>query len=195
VDGRVCYQSLPILVILSSVGLTTEWNRWVFAIRSILLPVLPTGRASTEAPFIETLKVFRGSSVFSFRSSIVGKKLYVGNLTYNVNESDLEALFAPFGSVQSAQVIVDRDTNRSKGFGFVEMGSDAEAQAAIQGLNGHDHDGRNLTVNEAKPREERGGGGGRGGYGGGGGGGRGGYGGGGGGGGGGYGGGGGGRRY
>jgi RNA recognition motif-containing protein len=102
----------------------------------------------------------------------VGKKLYVGNLTYNVNESDLEALFTPFGSVQSAQVIVDRDTNRSKGFGFVEMGSDAEAQAAIQALNGHDYDGRNLTVNEAKPREERGGGGGgRGGYGGGGGGG------------------------
>ena len=84
----------------------------------------------------------------------MGKKLYVGNLTYNVNESDLEALFTPYGSVQSAQVIVDRDTNRSKGFGFVEMGSDAEAQAAIQGLNGHDHDGRNLTVNEAKPRED-----------------------------------------
>jgi RNA recognition motif-containing protein len=98
----------------------------------------------------------------------VGKKLYVGNLTYNVNESDLEALFAPFGTVQSAQIIVDRDTNRSKGFGFVEMSSDAEAQAAIQALNGHDHGGRNLTVNEAKPREDRGGG--RGGYGGGGGG-------------------------
>ena len=93
----------------------------------------------------------------------MGKKLYVGNLTYNVNESDLEALFTPFGTVQSAQVIVDRDTNRSKGFGFVEMGSDAEAQAAIQGLNDHDHDGRNLTVNEAKPREDRGGGGGGGG--------------------------------
>ena len=105
---------------------------------------------------------------FSFRSSIVGKKLYVGNLTYNVNESDLEALFAPFGTVQSAQVIVDRDTNRSKGFGFVEMDTDAQAQAAIQGLNDHEHDGRQLTVNEAKPREERGGGGGRGGYGGGG---------------------------
>jgi RNA recognition motif-containing protein len=90
---------------------------------------------------------------------IVSKKLYVGNLTYNVNETQLEALFAPFGTVQSAQVIVDRETNRSKGFGFVEMSSDAEAQAAIQGLNGHDHDGRNLTVNEAKPRESRSGGG------------------------------------
>jgi RNA recognition motif-containing protein len=99
----------------------------------------------------------------------LSKKLYVGNLTYNVNETDLEALFTPFGAVQSAQVIVDRDTNRSKGFAFVEMGSDAEAQAAIQGLNGYDHDGRNLTVNEAKPREPRtgGGGGGGGGYGGG----------------------------
>ena len=93
----------------------------------------------------------------------MGKKLYVGNLTYNVNETDLEALFSQFGTVQSAQVIVDRDTNRSKGFGFVEMGSDAEAQAAIQGLNGQDHDGRNLTVNEAKPREARAGGGGYGG--------------------------------
>jgi cold-inducible RNA-binding protein len=109
--------------------------------------------------------------MISFRSAIVAKKLYVGNLTYNINESDLEALFTPFGTVQSAQIIVDRDTNRSKGFGFVEMGSDAEAQAAIQGLNAREHDGRNLTVNEAKPREARAGGG----YGGGGGGGRGGY--------------------
>jgi RNA recognition motif-containing protein len=124
----------------------------------------------------------------------LSKKLYVGNLTYNVNETDLEALFAPFGTVQSAQVIVDRETNRSKGFGFVEMDTDAQAQAAIQGLNEREHDGRNLTVNEAKPRESRpsgggyGGGGGGGGYGGGGGGGRSG-------GGGGYGGGGGGNRY
>ncbi|SIN68044.1 RNA recognition motif. (a.k.a. RRM, RBD, or RNP domain) [Singulisphaera sp. GP187] len=100
----------------------------------------------------------------------MGKKLYVGNLTYNVNESDLEALFTPFGTVQSAQIIIDRDTNRSKGFGFVEMDTDAQAQAAIQGLNDRDHDGRNLTVNEAKPREPRSGGGGGGGYGGGGGG-------------------------
>jgi RNA recognition motif-containing protein len=109
----------------------------------------------------------------------LAKKLYVGNLTYNVSESDLEALFSQFGTVQSAQIIVDRDTNRSKGFGFVEMDTDAQAQAAIAGLNERDHDGRRLTVNEAKPREPRsgggggygggGGGGGRGGYGGGGG--------------------------
>jgi RNA recognition motif-containing protein len=89
----------------------------------------------------------------------LSKKLYVGNLTFKVNESDLEALFTPFGTVQSAQIIVDRDTNRSKGFGFVEMDTDAEAQAAIQGLNGREHDGRSLTVNEAKPREARTGGG------------------------------------
>lgn len=93
----------------------------------------------------------------------MGKKLYVGNLTYNVNETDLQELFSQYGTVQSAQVIVDRDTNRSKGFGFVEMGSEAEAQAAIQALHEQDHDGRRLTVNEAKPREDRGGGGGGGG--------------------------------
>jgi cold-inducible RNA-binding protein len=104
----------------------------------------------------------------------LAKKLYVGNLTYNVTESDLEALFAQFGTVQSAQIIVDRDTNRSKGFGFIEMDTDAEAQAAIQGLHEREHDGRRLTVNEAKPREARTGGGG-GGYGGGRGGGGGGY--------------------
>ncbi len=100
----------------------------------------------------------------------VGKKLYVGNLTYQVDSSQLEQLFSQFGTVQSAQVIQDRDTGRSKGFGFVEMDSEAEAQAAIDGLHDQDHDGRRLTVNEAKPREDRGGGGG--GYGGGGGGGR-----------------------
>jgi RNA recognition motif-containing protein len=110
----------------------------------------------------------------------MGKKLYVGNLSYNVSSSDLEQLFAQHGTVQSAEVIQDRDTGRSKGFGFVEMGTDEEAQAAIAALSGQQHDGRALTVNEAKPREPRsgggGGGGGRGGYGGGGGGGgRGGY--------------------
>jgi RNA recognition motif-containing protein len=107
---------------------------------------------------------------------MVGKKLYVGNLTYKVNDSDLEQLFSQFGTVQSAQVITDRDTGRSKGFGFVEMDTDAAAQEAIRGLHDQDHNGRRLTVNEARPREPRpGGGGGRGGYGGGGGGGRGGY--------------------
>ena len=93
----------------------------------------------------------------------MGKKLYVGNLTYQVNETDLEQLFSQFGTVQSAQVIQDRETGRSKGFGFVEMGSEAEAQAAIQGLHEQEHEGRRLTVNEAKPREDRGGGGGYGG--------------------------------
>jgi RNA recognition motif-containing protein len=130
----------------------------------------------------------------------VGKKLYVGNLSYGVSDSALEQLFSQFGTVQSAQVIQDRATGRSKGFGFVEMDNDAQAQAAIDGLHERELDGRRLTVNEARPREDRGGGGGGGGYGGGGGGGRGGRGGGGGGyggggGGGGYGGGGGGRRY
>ncbi len=90
---------------------------------------------------------------------MVGKKVYVGNLTYQVGSSDLEQLFSAFGDVQSAQVIEDRDTGRSKGFGFVEMGSEAEAQAAIQGLHDQDHNGRRLTVNEAKPREARAGGG------------------------------------
>jgi RNA recognition motif-containing protein len=89
----------------------------------------------------------------------LAKKLYVGNLGYGVSSSDLENLFSTFGTVNSAQVIADRESGRSKGFGFVEMGSDQEAQAAIQGLNGQEHDGRALTVNEAKPREDRGGGG------------------------------------
>ncbi len=130
----------------------------------------------------------------------MGKKLYVGNLSYDVDSSALQELFEAHGSVVSAQIINDRDTGRSKGFGFVEMGSDSEAEAAIAALNGQQHNGRALTVNEARPKEDRpgGGGGGRGGFGGGGGGGRGGYGGGGGGGGrgdrGGYGGGGGGGR-
>ena len=108
----------------------------------------------------------------------MGKRLYVGNLSYDVDSSSLEQLFSAHGTVQSAEVVSDRMTGRSKGFGFVEMGSDDEAQAAITALNGQEHMGRALTVNEAKPREERsggGGGGGRGGYGGGGGGGRGGY--------------------
>ena len=98
----------------------------------------------------------------------MGKKLYVGNLGYGVSTPDLEGMFAAFGTVRSAEIVADRDTGRSKGFGFVEMGTDQEAQAAIQGLNGKEHDGQPLTVNEARPREERSGGGGRGGRGGGG---------------------------
>jgi RNA recognition motif-containing protein len=120
----------------------------------------------------------------------MAKKLYVGNLSYDVDSSALQELFTPHGTVESAEIISDRETGRSKGFGFVQMGTDAEADAAIAALNGQEHGGRALTVNEAKPREARprsggggggyggggGGGGGRGGYGGGGGGGgRGGY--------------------
>jgi RNA recognition motif-containing protein len=106
----------------------------------------------------------------------VGNKLYVGNLAYSVRDESLHQAFSQFGTVTSAKVMMDRDTGRSKGFGFVEMGSDAEAQAAINGMNGQALEGRAVVVNEARPREERpggfgGGGGSRGGYGGGGGGG------------------------
>ena len=97
----------------------------------------------------------------------MSKKLYVGNLSYDITSSDLETLLSAHGTVLSAEVITDRSTGRSKGFGFVEMDSDAEAQAAIAALNGQPHGGRTLTVNEAKPRAPRTGGGGRGGYGGG----------------------------
>jgi len=118
----------------------------------------------------------------------MGKKLYVGNLAYTITDSDLQRIFEEHGTVVSAQVIMDRETGCSKGFGFVEMSSDAEAQTAIDSLNAKDIEGRPLTVNEARPKPEGGrggggggrggyggGGGGRGGYGGGGGGGRGGY--------------------
>lgn len=97
----------------------------------------------------------------------MAKRIYVGNLSAGTTDSNLQTLFAPHGTVQSAKVIMDRDTGRSKGFGFVEMSSDQEAQAAINGLNGKEAGGRSLTVNEARPREDRGGS--RGGYGGGGG--------------------------
>jgi len=83
----------------------------------------------------------------------MGKKLYVGNLAYGVTDSDLQTMFGEHGTVQSAQVIMDRDTGRSKGFGFVEMDSDQEAQNAIKALNGQEKDGRALTVNEARPKE------------------------------------------
>lgn len=101
----------------------------------------------------------------------MGKRLYVGNLPYSVGDSDLQEMFAAHGTVVSAQVVMDRDTGRSKGFGFVEMGSDPEAQAAIKGINGREVEGRSLTVNEARPKVDgcrspcSGGGGGRSGYG------------------------------
>lgn len=87
----------------------------------------------------------------------MAKRLYVGNLAYGVRDENLQELFSQFGTVRSAQVISDRETGRSKGFGFVEMDNDQEAQAAIDGLNGKPHEGRPLTVNEARPREDRGG--------------------------------------
>jgi len=91
-------------------------------------------------------------------------RLYVGNLSYQVTSASLEELFGQFGTVRSAQVVTDRETGRSKGFGFVEMPDDNAARAAIDALNAKDHEGRQLTVNEARPREPHGGGGGRGGY-------------------------------
>lgn len=97
----------------------------------------------------------------------MGKRLYVGNLAYSATNAELEQLFGQFGKVTSAQVIQDRDTGRSKGFAFVEMSTDAEANAAINNLHDKEHNGRPLTVNEAKPRENNprgGGGGGGGGY-------------------------------
>jgi RNA recognition motif-containing protein len=118
--------------------------------------VLLTGRAFFEASRRPLLW-----------SKEMGKKLYVGNLGYGVTDNDLVTLFGAHGTVQSAQVIMDRDTGRSKGFGFVEMKTDQEAQAAIAALNGQESGGRSLTVNEARPRPEggRGGSGDRGGYG------------------------------
>ena len=98
----------------------------------------------------------------------MSSKLYVGNLSFQIDETSLQAMFAELGTVTSAKIIMDRDTGRSKGFGFVEMSSSSEAQAAIEKMNGHEVEGRALTVNEARPQEPRsgsfGGGGSRGGY-------------------------------
>jgi RNA recognition motif-containing protein len=125
-------------------------------------------------------KVKNGRSKTNCGDFSMGTKIYVGNMSFDMDNMSLDEMFKPYGSVVSAQVIMDRDSGRSKGFGFVEMGSEAEAQAAIAALNGKEVNGRALTVNEAKPREDkprsgggfRGGrsGGGRGGFGGGGGG-------------------------
>lgn len=117
-------------------------------------------------PFLSGVTAVIPLASYFFGRRTLGKKLYCGNLGYDVTTLDLEKMFSQFGQVREAQVVADRDTGRSKGFGFVEMNSDAEAQAAITGLNDSMQNGRPLTVNEAKPRENRSGGG-RGGYGGG----------------------------
>mgnify|MGYP002641410330 CR=1 FL=1 len=121
-------------------------------------------RAAISGSFEVAPKVNR--AILYGNGVLMGRKLYVGNLAYSVTSESLEQMFLEFGSVVSAQVIQDRDTGRSKGFGFVEMQSDDEAQQAINGMHEREVDGRSLTVNEAKPREG-GGGGGRGGFGGG----------------------------
>src|SRR6516225_8162017 len=148
----------------SRIGHGLDKSRAIF----IPLPLSHVPKQEVTSPGVPT-RVGSRPPRRLLRRPFMGKKLYVGNLTYGVTDSDLQRMFEAHGTVQSAQVIMDRDTGRSKGFGFVEMGSDQEAQAAIKGLSDKEVDGRRLTVNEAKPREDRGGG--RGGYGGGGGGG------------------------
>lgn len=95
------------------------------------------------------------SLIFFLEFLIMGNKLYVGNLAYSMRDADLEQAFSEYGAVSSARVMMDRDSGRSKGFGFVEMSNDSQAQAAITALNGRDMGGRNLVVNEARPREDR----------------------------------------
>src|SRR3954471_8231001 len=125
-------------------------------LRSLLHESLLPSGPELLASFSSARKVKRaGRMPNSYEEQIMGKKLYVGNLSYDVDSSALEQLFAPHGSVQSAQIITDRDTGRSKGLGFGEMSSAAEPQAAIAATNGQDSGGRAMTVNEAKPREER----------------------------------------
>jgi cold-inducible RNA-binding protein len=121
--------------------------------RLLIQPGIPASRT----------RFFKRGRHFSLKGPIMGKKLYVGNLSYSVNDNSLQQAFSEFGSVQSAKVMTDRDSGRSKGFGFVEMSSDAEAQAAISGMNGQNFDGRDAVVNEARPMEPRTGGGGYGG--------------------------------
>jgi len=150
-----------------------------FSILTILCLTLGIGaNAAAAVQSNESRRPVGGQACLSHslpKAVLMAKKLYVGNLSYDTNDGALQEMFAAYGSVQSAQIVMDRDTGRSKGFGFVEMSSDQEAQAAVSGLNGKDLNGRSLTVNEARPREDRGGGrgyggggrsgGGRGGYG------------------------------
>jgi RNA recognition motif-containing protein len=127
------------------------------------MPRLPHRQAFVFGFSIDPSDLIQSVASHTARSRAVGKRLYVGNLAYGVSDSALEQLFSQYGTVHSAQVIQDRATGRSKGFGFVEMDNDSQAQAAIEGLHEREVEGRRLTVNEARPREERGGGGGYGG--------------------------------
>jgi RNA recognition motif-containing protein len=115
----------------------------------------PTFWAPSCAPFLIDPESVQRVEQTCYKENLVGKKLYVGNLSYSVTHTDLAAWFAQYGTVQSALVIQDRDTGSSKGFGFVEMDTDAQAEAAIQGLHDNEHDGRRLSVAEAKPRLAR----------------------------------------
>lgn len=168
------YQSALNLVKLILVGLSNRLAVLFSASSSSELIMdrdcLGTGWAVRFGPFLfdpESQTWVNVAHPRSRGSLKVGKKLYVGNLSFSVTNADLEDLFAPYGEVRSAQVVEDRQTGRSRGFGFVEMGNDTEALAAIDALHDQEHGGRRLTVNEAKPREDRGSGGYRGGGGGG----------------------------
>jgi cold-inducible RNA-binding protein len=108
-------------------------------------------------PFVIDPESIQRVEKLCHKENLVGKKLHVGNLTYSVSSSELQEWLTPFGIVQSAQIIQDRDMERSKGFGFGEMDTDAQAEASIQGLHDQGHDGRRLTVDEAKPGDDRGG--------------------------------------
>src|SRR5262245_55532972 len=131
-------------------------NRPAVGLSAAALSACPPGLDCHPGPFPTARKAFCGPLVLGVNA--VGKRLYVGNLSFSVTSQGLEELFAQFGAVKDAQVVQDRETGRSKGFGFVEMQDDNAAQEAIQGLNEKEFEGRNLTVNEARPREERSGG-------------------------------------
>ena len=147
---RIGLSICPLAAIVQVVGLTTFEHRFTRICPLLRLSHL-AGHHSGHFRFDPEAR----SVGISFGDETVGMKLYVGNLSYDTNNASLEELFVPFGSVRSAQVIQDRDTGRSKGFGFVEMADDNAARTAMAELNEKDFGGRPLTVNEAKPREER----------------------------------------
>jgi cold-inducible RNA-binding protein len=154
--------SLAIRGIIHAVGPTKQAPTWYLSGKSRIAPPrspFPPSWPELRSLSMVTLKAKQRVTPAIDRRNTMGNKLYVGNLSYDVSSSDLEQMFSPHCTVESAQVIEDRGSGRSKGFGFVEMASSGEAQAAIDALNGRDHSGRALTVNEAKPREARGGGG------------------------------------